>query len=86
MAPTNGIIQFVFPTKHAIGMLTENGTEILIHIGMDTVQLEGEGFTALVNEGDEVVAGQKLMMVDLEFIKQKGFSTVTPIVVTSECR
>lgn len=67
-------------------MLTENGTEILIHIGMDTVQLEGEGFTALVNEGDEVVAGQKLMMVDLEFIKQKGFSTVTPIVVTSECR
>lgn len=85
LAPTNGIIQFVFPTKHAIGMLTENGTEILIHIGMDTVQLEGEGFTALVNEGDEVVAGQKLMMVDLEFIKQKGFSTVTPIVVTSEC-
>lgn len=86
MGPTNGIIQFVFPTKHAIGMLTENGTEILIHIGMDTVQLEGEGFTALVNEGDEVVAGQKLMMVDLDFIKQKGFSTVTPIVVTSECR
>ncbi|PCS00708.1 beta-glucoside-specific PTS transporter subunit IIABC [Lactococcus fujiensis] len=86
VAPTNGTIQFVFPTKHAIGLVTENGTEILIHIGMDTVQLEGEGFTAFVKEGDKVLAGQKLMDVDLDLIKQKGYSTITPIVVTSEAQ
>ncbi|SFH72148.1 beta-glucoside-specific PTS transporter subunit IIABC [Pisciglobus halotolerans] len=82
-APANGTITILFPTRHAIGMTTENGTEILIHIGMDTVQLDGEGFTAHVKQGDKVVAGQLLLTVDLEKLKARGYETITPIIVTN---
>ncbi|MFL2101484.1 beta-glucoside-specific PTS transporter subunit IIABC [Desemzia sp. FAM 23991] len=82
-APANGTITILFPTLHAIGITTENGTEILIHVGMDTVQLEGEGFTSHVQQGDKVIAGQLLLTVDLEVIRNKGYETVTPVIVTN---
>lgn len=83
VAPINGTVTTLFPTGHAIGITSENGSEILIHIGMDTVQLEGQGFKALVAQGDTVTAGQKLIEFDIAAIKEAGFPTVTPIVITN---
>ncbi|WP_394219635.1 glucose-specific PTS transporter subunit IIBC [Halobacillus trueperi] len=83
VSPINGKVLNVFPTKHAIGLEAENGMEILIHIGIDTVGLKGEGFTAKISEGDEVKQGQALMEVDLDFVKENAPSIVTPIVFTN---
>ncbi|MGP4042513.1 glucose-specific PTS transporter subunit IIBC [Gracilibacillus sp. D59] len=83
VSPVNGKIINIFPTKHAIGIEADNGTEILIHIGIDTVNLKGEGFTAKVSEGDEVKQGQTLMEVDLDFISNNAPSTVTPVIFTN---
>ncbi|TGB04015.1 glucose-specific PTS transporter subunit IIBC [Halobacillus salinus] len=83
VSPVNGKVMTVFPTKHAIGLQAENGMEILIHIGIDTVGLKGEGFTAMISEGDEVKQGQALMEVDLDFVKENAPSIVTPIVFTN---
>lgn len=82
-APTNGTVSLVFATKHAIGFQTENGAELLIHVGMDTVSLEGKGFNALVEVGDTVEAGQKLLEFDIDDIKASGLPTITPIIVTN---
>lgn len=82
-APANATVTTVFPTGHAIGLTTESGTEILIHIGLDTVELEGEGFTVFVEQGDQVEAGQKLVKFDIDLIKERGFSVQTPVVVTN---
>ncbi len=83
VSPVNGKVLNVFPTKHAIGLEADNGMEILIHIGIDTVGLKGEGFTAMISEGDEVKQGQALMEVDLDFVKENAPSIVTPIVFTN---
>ncbi|CAG4700315.1 PTS system, beta-glucoside-specific IIABC component [Enterococcus faecalis] len=83
VAPFDGTIVTLFPTKHALGLISDNGTELLIHIGIDTVQLEGEGFEAFVKQGDRVKKGQTLVTFDLEGIKKAGFSTQIPIVVTN---
>ncbi|SHN37483.1 glucose-specific PTS transporter subunit IIBC [Gracilibacillus kekensis] len=83
VSPVDGKIINIFPTKHAIGMEAENGTEILIHIGIDTVNLKGEGFTAKVAEGDQIKKGQALMQVDLDYISKNAPSTVTPIIFTN---
>ncbi|OSP87634.1 PTS beta-glucoside transporter subunit IIABC [Lactococcus lactis] len=83
-APVKSTIQALMPTNHAIGLITENGTEILIHIGMDTVQLEGKGFTAHVKQGDVVEAGQKLIDFDIDYIKSQNLPLITPVVVTNE--
>jgi sugar PTS system EIIA component len=82
-SPVAGKIIQVAPTKHAIGILAEDGTEILIHIGLETVALKGEGFSVVVNVGDKVSVGQLLITVDLEFIKTNAKSIVTPIVITN---
>ncbi|WP_077623910.1 glucose-specific PTS transporter subunit IIBC [Sediminibacillus massiliensis] len=82
-SPINGKIVNIFPTKHAIGLQADNGTEVLIHIGIDTVKLKGEGFTAKVEEGDLVEQGQTLMEVDLDYIAENAASTITPIVFTN---
>lgn len=76
-------MSLVFATKHAIGFQTENGAELLIHVGMDTVSLEGKGFNALVEVGDTVEAGQKLLEFDIDDIKASGLPTITPIIVTN---
>ncbi|GIO24836.1 glucose-specific PTS transporter subunit IIBC [Oceanobacillus sp. J11TS1] len=83
VAPVNGKIINVFPTKHAIGLQSEAGKEILIHIGIDTVNLKGEGFDILVEEGEEVKAGQALVKADLDYIGEHASSTITPIVFTN---
>ena len=73
----------VFPTKHAISLIDNNGREILIHVGLDTVTLKGEGFTSLVTDGEKVKQGQKLMEIDFEAIKDKVPSIITPIIFTN---
>lgn len=82
-APASGEITLVFPTGHAIGMRTENGAEILIHVGMDTVSLEGNGFNTLVKVGDKVQAGQKLLEFDLDTIRKANLPVISPIIVTN---
>lgn len=82
-APATGEITTVFPTGHAIGMTTSEGTEILIHIGMDTVELEGKGFDIKVKQGDKIKQGDLLGYFDIDYIKESGKPVVTPIVVTN---
>lgn len=82
-SPVKGTVTMLFNTNHAIGITSDSGVEILIHIGMDTVNLDGQGFKALVKNGDKIEVGQDLIEVDLELLKEKGFETVTPIVVTN---
>ena len=82
-APVDGKIIQIAPTKHAIGILAADGTEILIHVGLETVSLKGEGFTLAVSEGDTVMVGQSLMKVDLDYISTNAKSTITPIVITN---
>lgn len=83
VAPFDGTVMTLFPTKHAIGLISENGMELLIHIGLDTVQLEGKHFEALVQQGDKVTRGQTLVTFDKEAIEAAGYSTETPIIVTN---
>jgi len=82
-APANGKISAVFPTGHAIGLTAETGAEILIHVGMDTVQLDGKGFKPLVAAGDVVKKGQKILEFDKKLIEDAGYSLVTPVLVTN---
>ncbi|OZU89340.1 PTS glucose transporter subunit IICBA [Virgibacillus indicus] len=82
-SPVNGKIINVFPTKHALGIQSESGREILIHVGLDTVNLKGEGFETLINEGDNVEAGQPLLKADLDYIGKHAKSIITPIVFTN---
>lgn len=81
VAPMDGTIAMVFDTKHAISMTSESGVEILIHIGLDTVSLKGEPFTAHVAAGDKVKAGDLLLEFDIDAIKAAGLDTVSPIVI-----
>ncbi|MDK2802867.1 MAG: PTS glucose transporter subunit IIA [Oscillospiraceae bacterium] len=82
-SPVDGEIIQTVDSKHAIGIRSKSGAEILIHLGMDTVSLNGEGFEYFVKEGDKVSVGDKVMTMDLEFIKSKGLKTVTPVVITN---
>ena len=82
-APADGTISVFFPTGHAIGMTTDDGVELLIHVGMDTVQLEGKGFRPFAKEGDRVTKGQKLLEFDMELICKEGYSLVTPVLITN---
>ena len=83
VAPADGVIRLLFPTNHAIGLATDDGAEILIHVGMDTVALEGEGFMAHVTQGSKVKAGQLLLSFDIDAIKKAGYLVTTPIIVTN---
>ena len=83
VSPVDGKIATLFPTKHAIGIVTENGREILIHFGIDTVNLQGEGFENLVKQGDNVKLGQPILRVDLENVRKKAPSVITPIIFTN---
>lgn len=82
-APVSGEIVQLFPTKHAFGIKTTEGLEVLVHVGIDTVQLKGEGFVAHVSTGDQVTVGQLVLSVDLEVVEAAGKSTVTPVIVTN---
>ena len=83
VAPFDGTVKTIFPTKHAIGLESESGVEVLIHIGIDTVKLNGEGFESLVNADESVTQGQPLMKINLAYLKEHAPSTVTPIIITN---
>lgn len=83
LAPVSGTVVQVAHTLHAVGLESDNGLEVLVHLGIDTVKLKGEGFTCHVKEGQHVKVGDKLMDMDLALIESKGFSTVSPCIVTN---
>ena len=83
VSPCEGTIAQVAHTKHAICIESSDGLEILIHLGMDTVGLEGEGFEVFVEVGDKVSSGQKLATMDLDFIKSKELETLSPCIITN---
>ena len=84
LAPVDGIVSVLFPTKHAVGIVSDQGVEMLMHIGMDTVNLDGKGFTAHVSQGDRVKAGDKLISFDIDLIKDAGYVTETPVIITNQ--
>lgn len=82
-SPADGTVVQVFDTLHAYSVRTDDGLEILVHIGLNTVELKGEGFTAKVKSGDSVKAGDVLCETDLNFLREKGYETYTPIIITN---
>ncbi|ASA20121.1 beta-glucoside-specific PTS transporter subunit IIABC [Paenibacillus donghaensis] len=82
-SPVNGTVTTVFPTGHAIGITSEDGAELLIHVGVNTVKLKGKHFDKKVQEGDQVKQGQLLLEFDLKAIREAGFVTATPVIVTN---
>lgn len=83
VSPVKGEITAIFPTLHAVGITSEDGVELLIHIGMDTVKLEGKYFNAMIKKGDQVNVGDVLIVFDINAIKAEGYSLVTPIIVSN---
>lgn len=84
VAPVDATVSVLFPTKHAVGLVSEDGVELLMHIGMDTVNLEGKGFTAHVAQGEKVKAGDKLISFDIDAIKAAGYPVETPVIITNQ--
>lgn len=82
-APVSGVLADVAETKHAYCITTEDGLDVLVHIGIDTVKLEGEGLKALVKTGDKVKAGDPIAEADLAFIQSKGYQIYTPVIITN---
>ena len=83
VAPADGTLTLVFKTKHAFALTLNNGIELLVHIGLDTVSLDGEGFEQLAQEGTFVKAGTPIIKINRDFILEKGFSLITPVLVTN---
>ncbi len=81
VAPADGEVSTVFDTHHAVGLTLDNGMEILIHIGINTVELNGEGFKAYVNDGDRVKRGQTLITFDKDYIASKGYNPITSVII-----
>ena len=82
-SPVDGTVASVFDTKHAIGLVSEEGVEVLIHVGLDTVELGGQNFTAHVAQDDKVTKGQLLLEFDMDAIKAAGYDIVTPVVISN---
>ena len=83
VAPADGKLTLVFNTKHAFAMTLDNGIELLVHIGLETVSLNGEGFEQLAQSGIKVKAGTPIIKVDREFVKLKGLNLITPVLITN---
>lgn len=83
IAPADGEVSSIFDTHHAVGLTLDNGMELLIHVGINTVALNGEGFTAHVSEGDRVKRGQPLISFDKDFIASKGYPLITPVIISN---
>lgn len=80
-APCDGTLSLLYETKHALGITTDSGIDLLIHVGIDTVKLNGEGFETFAKQGDRICKGQKLLTVNLELVKEKGYSTQTMMII-----
>lgn len=83
VSPVEGTVSVLFPSKHAVGITTNDGVELLVHIGLNTVMMNGEGFITFVKQGDKVECGQKLLEFDKELILSKGYSLQSPVLVTN---
>lgn len=83
VSPADGELSLIFKTCHAFGVTLRNGVELLVHIGIDTVELEGEGFKALARQGQRVKKGDPIVMVDKELVKGRGYCLITPVVITN---
>lgn len=83
MAPVDGELTLVFKTCHAFAVTLDNGVEVLVHIGIDTVELKGEGFKLLVEQGKKIKKGEPIIKIDREFIESKGYSLITPVLITN---
>lgn len=83
VAPADGELTLVFKTKHAFAMTLANGIELLVHIGIDTVSLNGEGFEQLAQQGTQVKAGTPIIKIDRDFITSKGISLISPVLITN---
>ena len=81
VAPADGVVTMVFDTKHALSLKTDSGAELIIHIGLDTMQLKGQYFKAYVEEGKKVKRGDLLMEFELDKIKEEGYDVTTPVIV-----
>ena len=84
VSPVNGTVTVLFPTKHAVGIVSDEGVEMLMHIGMDTVGLDGKSFEAHIEQGDHVAIGQKLISFDMDVIKAAGLVTETPVIIINQ--
>ncbi len=82
-SPCDGKVSMIFPTKHAIGFVCDNGAELLLHIGCNTVELNGEGFTCLVTAGERIKAHDPIMKIKADWMKEKGIDLTTPLVITN---
>lgn len=80
VAPISGVAETVFPTGHAVGIKSKEGVECIVHIGLETVELNGEGFTPLIKQGDKVKAGQPIVKFDKALVEEKGYKLVTMVV------
>ncbi|KAJ53021.1 glucose-specific phosphotransferase system IIA component [Clostridium tetanomorphum] len=83
VAPADGTLSLIFKTNHAFGITLDNGIELLIHIGIDTVKLKGEGFQRLAREKTRVKVGEPIVRINRKFIKEKGYSLISPILITN---
>ncbi len=83
LSPIDGNLSKIFPTNHAF-LITAKDIEVMVHIGLDTVELKGEGFKRLIEEGEKIKAGDAIIEVDLDYLKEKGKDTITPILVNSQ--
>jgi glucose-specific phosphotransferase system IIA component len=82
-APTDGKVESISDTRHAYTLLSDDGLDVLVHIGIDTVEMKGEGFLTMVQPGDHVKTGDVLARADLDLIRERGFETVIPVLVTN---
>lgn len=85
-SPVSGVIDMIFETKHAFGIKSDNGLEVLVHIGIDTVGLRGEGFETLRVAGERVEIGDAIIRADLDFIRSKGLKVDTPVILTDQSK
>ncbi|KAJ49950.1 glucose-specific phosphotransferase system IIA component [Clostridium tetanomorphum] len=83
VAPADGKLSLIFKTNHAFGMVLDNGVEVLVHIGIDTISLDSNGFKPIAKEGDIVKAGEQIIEIDREFILSKGYSLITSVIITN---
>ncbi len=83
VSPANGVLKMIFKTNHAFAVVLENGAEILVHIGLDTVELDGYGFERVAEEGKKVKAGDPIIKINRQAIEEKGCSLITPVLITN---
>ncbi len=86
VAPFDGTVSAIFPTNHAVGLTDKNGVEVLVHIGLDTVELNGEHYKGFVKNGDSVKKGDKLVEFDIDEIKKAGYDVITPVIITNSAQ